>query len=524
MRRRDLLATIAVGTAGVSGCSGLFGSGEDPETETATPYEVPTAERTPRVPVETTAEERTVDLTDWPGAADAPALARFRTTPRTLALAPVRFGTDDGLVFAVRVDATATADHPARIRTLLYNTNDFPKTVQRGRFPLLGRTVPAGTYQSPVARSPGLGELYLVPTPSHDIYDRRFESVARDDSGAWRADLHPGDYPQGGTVTVDAGGAVLGDYAVCAGRGGGPLTPGNYWFNGPNTGAAETAEQPLIATVWPTDAPGPATGSRFPRDHDPEFGGETPVRWFHRARAATERYLLPDSERVELPGRLRLWLVNRTDNWYGGVVRFYKRSGGRWYDLGAAGTGTRSLGPHQRRVRMPAGVHPTGVAQFERRFADGPPAGPDALGYLAGGRYAAVVDADGVDERYGALLDVTGPSLTARPEYGVSVTRDGPVVTVTDSGVSGPGDATATATARRVDTEPAVWLIDEQLMSRYGPAVRNTLTVFADGVETVRYHAADQLQSIQLGRVTGQPVRYDGVTATISLQRHEPVQ
>lgn len=517
MRRRAFLTSLAFGTAGLSGCTGLLGGGE--ETDTVTPYEVPTDERTTVSPSTPGGPSGVVDPRQWQTKAEPPVLTRLETTPRTLAFAPVGYDTPDGMAFGLRVTATATPDHPVFVQTLLYNTNEYEKTVDRGRFPLLGRTIPTGEYVPPIddmgdAGPPG--DLLFVPTPDHPLHDQTFESIRRGPDGAWHADIFPGDHPQGGTVTVGPRSGIVGEYAVCAGRGDGPLKPGTYILGGPTVSNSASPKQALFATVWNSDSPGPNVGSVFDSSRNPTLGGDPEVQWFHRADERDTRYLLPDRERLELPTRVELYLVNRNEHWTAGAPRLYKREAGRWYDIGPKTT----FGVRQH-VAEPRTVDERGIATFELHLThdDDAETGSElGLGYLGGGEYAAVVTVESLDERHGALLDIEAPDLTAWPERDVTVVRDGSTVTVTDPGVSGGEDAAASAVLERVDADPTRYLLDEQIMGQFGAAVRNTFSVVEDGVDTVRYHAGEQLQTISFGRIRDRTVGYDGGSFSISIE------
>jgi nitrous oxide reductase accessory protein NosL len=523
MRRRDLLSVLAAGTAGLAGCS-LAGDSEP--TETVTPAEIPAADRTPIGGRTTTTggpPDQSHRFEEWVSNRNSPVLTDFETSQRTLALAPLGFDTRDGLTFAVRIAGTATADRPARMQALLYNANSFEKTVRLGRFPLLGRTIPTGRYRNPVsgARAPDAldGRLVLVPTSNHELVDRTVP-VERGPDGTWHADLHPGDYPQGGRVTISPSGGVLAEYAVTSGRSEGPLVPGRYAFAGSTVTDAPDPLLPVVATVWPTDEPGPQIASAFDPSVDPQFERGESVTWFHQADRSAERYLLPQVEALDLPAQLTARLVNRTDEWYAGSPSLYKRDGGRWHDLGMWGPAERYLVARTERRIEPQDVQPTGIARFRLSLSHGHPANPaTGIGYLGGGRYAFVVDVPQADERHGALLDIKAPEVTAWPEHGVAVARDGATVTVTDPLVQDGADAALTVVAERVDADPTTYVIDEQVMGRYGAAVRNTLTVFEDGVETVRYHSADSVRTVSFARLREQTVRFDDVTARLSVER-----
>ena len=537
MRRRALLRTLAAATAGLSGCSLLESDDADPDEETVTPYEVPTDERTPfgdpttpggpeQPPGASRAPEQ------WLPRVRPPDLVEFGTGPRTLALSTLQFGTPDDLTFAVRTSDTATSDHPARIQALLYNHNDFEKTVRRERFPLLSRTIPSGVHSDPVGQSGSgggtPGQLFLVPTAGHEL-DDPIEGVPRGPEGYWHADVHPGDYPYGGTATVPAKQGIVGEYAVCAGRGEGPLEPGTYAFRGPDAATPDSlTTPPVTVVVWPTDAAGPTRPSRFDSDLDPSPGGQSPIEWFHQAGLGTDRYLLPDREVLGLPSSLTVRLVNRAQEWYDGQPTLYKRSGDRWYNLGPYSrlfVRNTDLEPGTDGTQaVDTGVDDSGIAAFDLTLRHEAAARTDGLdfGFLGGGRYALVVDIRLAQRRYGAVLDVEVPPMTATPQPEVSVTRDGSTVTVTDPGVDGPDDAETTFLATQADPSEARPLIDEQVMTRYGSTGRNILSVIEEGVETVRYHSSGSGRSIQFGRLLEAPVTFRGVTVTVTAERDGP--
>lgn len=529
MRRRDLLAALTAGTAGLAGCS-LFGGGGDGDP-TVTPYDVPSDERTPRdvpttqEPPRSTPQDTPVRPLEWQHHTRPPATVSFETVPRTLAATPLQYGTRDRMVFALRIGGTATDEHPATVQTLLYNDNDFEKTVNLGRFPLFGRTVPVGTHSANSERAVGRGELFLVPTARHELVDEAFDALERGPDGYWHADIHPGDYPQGGTATVPARDGVVGEYAVTAGRGDGPLVTGTYRFSGADLAGTTGPTQPVAMTVWNTDSPGPTTDSQFDGLPTP-FDRAPNTQWFHEADASTTRYLVPEREVLELPTRFRTFLVNRTRDWYTGEPTVYKQEGGRWYDLGPRfpveyvdqTSGGEGVGASD--VDLAAGVGPDGIADFEMAFAHEPAdAGTGIqLGYLGGGHYAVVVELAELGRSYGALLDIRAPETVAKPQDRVSVSHDGSTVTVTDPGISGSDDAESTAVVERVDADPTRPLIAEQVMGLYGPLVRNTLSVLDDGVETVRYHREDSIQTMSFGDLRGEVVRFEGATVEFSIK------
>jgi len=537
MRRRALLSSIAAATAGLSGCSVFDTDDADPDEDTVTPYEVPTDTRTPfdgpttpSGPEQSPGGPRAPE--QWLPQLRPPDLVDFETGPRTLALSTLQFGTPDRLTFAARIAAPATTDHPARIQALLYNHNDFEKTVRRERFPLFARTIPNGVHSDPIEQSgSGVerpGQLFLVPTVGHEL-DEPVDGVTRGPEGYWHADLHPGDYPYGGTATVPAEHGIVAEYDVCAGRGEGALASGTYTFHGPDAAAPDSlTTPPVTAVVWPTDAAGPTRPSRFDSRVTSSPGGQPPVEWFHRAGLNAERYLLPDREAAYLPTRLTVRLVNRAEEWYDGQPTLYKQAGDRWYDLGPySRLFVRNTDLATRDGGSPVvdtGVDASGVATFDLtlRHEEAASFGSLDFGFLGGGRYALVVDVRPIDKRYGALLDIEAPTVTAEPLSDVSVTRDGSTVTVTDPDVDGPDDAEATFVATQADPSEAQPLIDEQVMTRYGSTGRNLLSVLEAGVETVRYHTASSGRTASFGRLIDQTVQFRGVAVTVTAERDGP--
>lgn len=505
MRRRHLLGLLAAGASGLGGCSG-FGEEENP---TVTPYEVPTVTRT--IPGSAATPERRAPARpeQW-DTSDPADVVTFQTGPRTLAAGPLRYEPGKKTVVTLRVAETASADGPALIQALLFNSRGTHWNVPLDRFPPFSTTALQGAYAPPVDAPAETTEhaegLVLVPAPGHELTEREF-TIKRGPQGYWHVDEDISGRVLPEEVEMGSMTGFIGEYWVLGSRGTSGLEPGRYHFG------TDESTQKLTLTLWDSDHPGPNRDSRFGDERQPEFDVGQDIQWFHRADGSTSRYLLPDRERLSLPTTLSARLCNRGEQWITGQPSLYKRVEDQWFRVGITRVlgGLHGAGPP---------IRPDGTVEYAIALAHGPAqvaTGP-SIGHLGGGRYALVAWTQSVRAQYGMRFDVDAPAVTARPEKQVSVSRNGDTVIVADPELNGPEDIGATAIARRTDG-PARQLIPEQVMGLFGATTRNTLPLFERDVETVRYHSTSRLPSTPVAFSDDWTVRFGGVTADLTVSR-----
>ncbi|WP_225333296.1 hypothetical protein [Halomicrobium urmianum] len=482
MRRRALLTSLATGTATLSGCS-VLGSPRD-EQSTVTPAPVPdeagdgSAGNGTETDGSSTDESPTAD--GWPD--DPASVIDLETGPRTYALGPTRFHTDDYADVRLAFDRTATADHPARVRGVLENANDFESTFRVEWLPAVGRVhgrQPDGYDHE--------ARLHLVPTANNDLAETVPE-VTRDDGYWYVADVGPW---MTDTRRLDPGERVRVEYRL-VGEQGTERPTGTYEFRG--------RDETVRIAVWDTTGPGPEAESRFAGRSVPVISrgdSEQTVQWYHEADASTRAFVRPSVERRALDGRIEFEMVNHSrETLRCGHWNLYKLADGQWYHVAPWGhtADCRGLAPGDRKT-------------WPLRAFTGDPVPCDdhsglTAGFLGGGIYAVVAGYGRNADASGALVELVGDPVEVVPTGDAAAERDGGTVTVTtDSYGDGerPADAAlAMAPADDADEQsPSIprssptreaadrRLIAEVLMRDRNRALRNALAHAADDVERV---------------------------------------
>ena len=476
MRRRALLASLAAGSSLLAGCSSVGTTDTEP-SDPAT--DTPTA--TPSTPAGTSDEVVQIDGNALFGAS----VVDLGTIDRTYALSPMRYRTEDGAEVRMRFDATAAADHPARLVASLQNTERYRESVGLDWLPPFGRPAsePPRDHGEP-SMSAGLrdeGSLLFAPTGDHDLVDEP-PAVERDSDGQWRLAGEIDRWlPE--TVTLDPGEAIRGEYAVVGHPEGSGRPTGVYEYLGGTDGADASI------TVWETSAPGPDGESRFAGESVPPIDGDgqAGAGWYHTADESSGTYLRPETERAELPAGITFQFVNHTREQLGcGHWYVYKRHDGEWFDLG----------PYVRtaecRMVPPAGTKSWTLHAY-RGGGSLPPEDGRAYPHLGGGRYAVSVGYGDESSSSTAMVELVGDPVEIVPTDGVEHERDGSTVTVTaperDGGES-EEDVTVSVT-RAGEAEET--LIREQVMRDWYRGLRNTLPFFDEGVDEVRLRSTEQV-------------------------------
>lgn len=493
MRRRALLSTLAAGSALLAGC----GATEPTETESTDPdpTEPTPSDTPPSTPSGTPDEVVELEGNQLNGAS----IVDLETAGLTYALSPIWYRTDDGIEIRMRFDATATADHPARLVASIQNTDDLPETVDLRWLP---------PFSDPTSEPPreiheprmgaGLrdeGSLVLAPTENHGLVDDP-PAVTRDDDGLWRVDGSIDQWvPE--RVTLDGGEAVRGEYAVVGHPDGSGRPTGVYDF-------VRAGAEAVRLSVWETDAPGPSEASRFAGESVPAIDGdgEAGAGWYHTADDSTAAYLCPETEVAELPAGISFQFVNHTRETLGcGHWYVYKLHDGEWFDLG----------PYVRTMECRM-VPPSGTKSWRLHAYGGggelPPEDGRAYPYLGGGRYAVSVGYGDESASSTAMVELRGDPVEIVPTDDVASERDGATVTVTNPEWSEGADEAATLTLTRADAAEKP-VIREQVMRRRYRGLRNTLAFAESGVEEVVLRTTD--------RVAGQVVGHDSTTRRFRL-------
>ncbi|WP_435344816.1 hypothetical protein [Haloarchaeobius sp. HRN-SO-5] len=506
MRRRSLLASLGAGVLTVSGCTTLDsdpGTGRtDSRTDATT---TPTAtESDPEDDGRDRVQSRT-------------SLVDLDTTNRTYALTPTHYRSPDDASVTVQFTSTATADHPATVEATLTNANPFENTFDLSWLP------PFGRYASRIPHRFGrryhhsdltyrVGLLF-VPTENHDLVDDA-PPVERTDDGLWRlASGEPSldDWaPETHRLAPDE--TLHGEYVLVghpdgAGRG---RPPGVYQFRSRD-------DVGLRLAVWDTDAPGPGTTSRFAGTDVPEFGqpregDRVYTTWYHDADESTRAYVRPSTERGTLPEQVRFTFVNKSrEATRCGHWNLYKLVDDSWYHVGPF-THTTDC-----RIAVP-GEAVTWTLNAYPGEALPTSGGAYDVGYLGGGRYAAVAGYGHDSVRSAALVELTGDAVELVPTEGVTSSRSGTTVTVTSPRYEdGERPPSATLTLTRTDADPERTLVREQVMRRRFRGLRNTLPFLDDDVEAVVLRTdegvGDQVVGYDSDRLTfgldGQAYRVD---------------
>jgi len=502
MRRRVVLASLAGGVAGLSGCS--FGTDE---TDTSTTPGAQTDARTDQ-PDGTADRSPTPEDTDTPDEPDPPAewtrVIDLETGARTVVLDPTRVVTDDGAAIALWFDRTATPDHPARITGWLENTNDFENTFRIDEIPVVGGTTAR-------RREPGDGEpLTVVPTERNEIATG-VPNVSRGEKGYWHVADRDSWMPE--THRLEPAEFVALEYVLVGKPGSPSWETGIYEF--PDHGTS------VELRVWNTDAPGPNGTSRFAGRSLPPLDDEAGSTWYHEADRPTPVYVEPARERVELDGRIDVAVVNHSREGVGcGHWNLYKLVEGEWFHVGPQThqADCRTLAPGDRK--------PWTLRAFngEAVPCDGEASCADGLtrGYLGGGEYAIVAgygEPGGPERESAALLTLVGDRAPVVVTDDARTERAGDrVIVVTDRYDDGepPTDSTLTLTRAETATDR---LLAEQVMATETlldrpNALRNALAAMTADVDRVVVRtgklAIDQALGVQVEQDSTRRFRFRG--------------
>lgn len=493
MRRRALLASLAAGTAALSGCqtgAGGHAKTKDQTTTDSTTDRPPTTDE-PDSDDATGDDEHDVVDEDWPDGIAS--VVSLDTQSRVLSLFPTEYRTRDGGRVSLAFTQTATPDHPATVRVELTNENDFSNVFRLGNHPPLnavpGFTVPlrTGTTSTAddttvIARPQHPERVYLAPLPDQSLPVASPE-YRRGSKGTWRLVADPGDRWLPETHRLDAGESVTGTFAAVSGP-----TPEDRIATAPHELDAG-GDNELTLAVWNPDSPGPNGDSRYadesfpalPRDDET---GQSTVSWFHEATADQSVFLRPRAERVTLPETATFSLVNHTTETATGNPYF-------WELFKLADDAWQKVTPWAYPVPL-AAVPPGGRKQYRFRFSNGealPCSNGNAVGHLGGGTYALRVGISVADRTHAAVFEVAGDPVSVDPVAAVDATRDGDVVEVT-SPKWDAGHGRGRVTVERADAADDV-LVPELAARR--DVYRNTLPFFADGVDTVRLRTSDSV-------------------------------
>jgi hypothetical protein len=493
MRRRALLAGFAAGIGGLAGCSEVIGNRTGSPNDAG---EQPTASPTPS-PTGTSDPGQNPD--DWDlGAAS---LVDLETANRTYALAPLRYRSDDGASVRMRFSSTETADGPATVEAELRNENPFENTFR------LEWTPPFGRLASDIPESLGLRQaehtyrvgLVFAPTANHELVEEP-PALERAADGHWR--LAGDSFPQlPERVRLAADETVRGEYALVgraegAGRG---RPPGMYEFS-------RAGERPVRVSVWPTDAPGPTTDSRFTGTTVPDLPGESETAWFHDADASTPSFVRPSVERTDLPARVEFTFVNHSrESTRCGHWNLHKLVDGEWFHLGPY--------IHMSDCRS---VAPGDTNTWTMRASTGEMAPCEAQHYpfLGGGRYAAVAGYGHATARSAALVQFDAPAVSVVPTDDVTTERtDGQVTVTSDRWRTVPDDGDRSRVELVLERAASAdrTLIPEQVMRRRRRGLRNTLAFVAPDIERVVLRTDDRTTAWTVGYDDGAAgFRYEG--------------
>ncbi|RQG94107.1 hypothetical protein [Natrarchaeobius chitinivorans] len=468
MRRRRFLAGAVVGGSLLPGCSALSASETEPE---------PDSNDRPQFGVDDADSESNGDDTDEPKPTergspfDEPTVVDFETAPLTAAVVNGRVSTDDGLSMHLEFAEPATAESPATLVATVENRRPYEQTFRPRR--LLVLDDPASSRSSDDRNV----TVYLAPAADHPLAETS-PGYDRDGGGRWRLETVRDDwFPD--LVTLGAEERVTGEHYLLGDhrRGDEPIEAGRYEFTRRGDG--------FEIAIWSTDEPGPDADSSLADATVPSQPDETDVRWYHDATPETPVFLEPSHESVTAPAKIEFDLVNHGRESLSGnpyYWRLFKLEGGRWFPID----------PWE--WPMPAAaVRPGGVDESELFVYDGDPAerwGTRTVGHLGGGRYAYTVGYSADDETHAAAFDLEAPPLEVSVELDIAIDDEGETIvvelpnyeearrpaTVTVSHAGSDGDF--------VDLDQR--LVPEQLPRRPFRALRNSLPLFENGVETVR--------------------------------------
>jgi hypothetical protein len=489
MHRRTLLATLAAGTAGLAGCSFAAGDQAGDPTEGPTNSQTPVDDRTPDDGTETPASD---DPEDEPPEPPEPpensAVIDLATAPRTYALRPTRFRTDDEASVALWFDRAATADHPARVRGWLRNANDFANTFRLEWIPVVGRTF---------ARQPDgythEARLHAVPTANHPLTEGT-PTLARTDDGIWYAEDGGPEVPATHRLAADEWIPV--EYHL-VGEEGAPGRPtGTYEFRGDG--------ETVSVAVWDAESPGPDRDSRFAGRSLPAFEGDRTVAWYHEADENTVTYVQPSTERLELDGLVEFEAVNHSTESVGcGHWNLHKLVDGEWYHVAPTvhTADCRGLAPGQRKRWSLRAFNGEAVP-----VGSGCGCGSDGhtQGYLGGGEYAVVAGYGHPTDASAALVELVGDPVDIVPTDDARIERDGNrTVVTTDRHGDGDHPPDATVALTRADAADER-LIAEQVMSdggfsAQGRGLRNLLAAMTSDTERVVLRTDDHVADAAVG-------------------------
>lgn len=472
MRRRTILASLTAGVAALAGCSG-----STEETPTLTPVPVGNGTEGPSpTPTDPPAGDDHGDGLDLGRAS----VVVLETGPRTLALAPPEYRRPNGARVRVEFAATATADHPARLRAVLSNASEGTTTFRLDAIPPFRPVTDSRlrTDACPDCES----TLYLAPTTAHDLVaeDADGPSYERGPEGYWRASASPPELPS--TVELGPDERVGGEYLLLGEVDRRGFPTGTYDFTGGDTDA-------FRITAWHTGRPGPQSDSRFEGADVPSLPDTDEVAWYHEAGPSTEVFIRPSTERVDLAGAVDLELVNHsreplTGNPY--YWKLWKLDDGDWYHVAPWGW------PVPIGAVAPGGEQPYGLRAFSGEAGESRDDHAHPVGYLGGGTYAFEVGMarKSTGWTHAALLALRGPPVNLAPTGDLTVVRDGSrvVVSAPEFG-DGEHPPDARLTLRPVEDGGAGTgvgrVLVEQVMRQRNRGLRNTLAFVDEGVEAV---------------------------------------
>jgi len=464
MRRRSLLTALTAGTVGLAGCSFRWG----PEDEDAQPTTLDSAgEPTPpETTATTTREPAEGGEIDEPVQSPGGRVVDVAGGPRTVAVDPRSVRYADRVHAAIGLLAPEEA--PTLLGAILQNIRDHEVVVETERLPVIGRS-----FARLDTRRDALPGLVFAPTDRNELAER-VPDVERGPEGYWRlasdaADTPP--YPD--RFRLRPGERVRADCHLVAP----PDTTG--WPTGTYRNVWDGGNVTL--NVWDSERPGPTAASRFGDRSVPPLGDDgITVTWYHEAGPETTAYVVPETERLDLPGSVTFTAVNHARSPLGcGYWRLYKLVDGAYYNLNPslrADTCIQLL-PGQRTSHR---LH----AFTDEAVGDDDATDEQVVGHLGGGVYAVASGYAPRGELVGALVELDAPPAEVRPTDDVIARREGSTMTVDDPRRSDPDTDPATATLTWTDTAERT-LIPEQIAQPWNRALRNTIPYLDGDVERV---------------------------------------
>lgn len=486
MDRRRLLSTLVMGVAGLAGCNAFNDRSQQPPP---TPAPVPTAEPPP-------ATDTPTDTSDRNGSqfSNMASIVDLGTGPRTLSLFPPTYREADGVIVTVRFVAPATAKHPARLRATLRTATDGPTTVALREMPPFQR-ITAARVPPNACRGDCPATLYLVPTAEHELAPHS-PNTERGPKGYWRkADTSNTIPTLPPTVRLGPDESITGEYVLLGSATRIGFPTGQYDFRASNDGGFTIA-------VWETNAPGPASASRFEGATVPALPDTTSMAWYHNASPQTVAYLKPTTERADLPANVAFTLINHarqplTGNPY--YWKLLKLVNGEWFHIAPGGW------PVPLAAVAPGAMKTWTLQAFHDR-ADEHMSSPGdglAVGTLGGGTYAFEVGMNRGKRTQAALIALVGKPVHVVPTEGVTTERHGETIVVTaPRHDDAPHSRAATLTVKRIVRKRPVeldTLIAEQVMQPRNRGLRNTLAFFENDIDRVVLHTDNDTA----GRVVG---------------------